>query len=323
MVRHLLGLKGQTRETLYRYLDSAASFIEISARDIKKVPALRGKTIINLFFEPSTRTLASFDIAGKRLSADTINISGASSSVKKGETLLDTVRTLEAMQPDILVMRHAESGAPHLISRYLKNTAVINAGDGSNEHPTQALLDLLTLSRHFSERKNGIEGLKIGFVGDVLHSRVARSNVWAHSILGNQVRLIGPSTLVPKLFSGKGGFGESVSVFHNLEEGLEGLDVIVGLRMQLERQHDKFVPSLDEYSKEYCISERLIAKHCPGAVILHPGPMNRGVEISTEVADGPRSLIRTQVEYGIAVRMAILYDLASSVGSKELENTEQ
>jgi aspartate carbamoyltransferase catalytic subunit len=316
MVDHLLGIHGLSKSDLYRYLDAAHSFVEVSERDIKKVPTLRGKTIIHVFFEPSTRTLASFDIAGKRLSADTINISAGSSSVKKGETLLDTVRTLESMNPDVLVIRHSESGAAQFAAKHLSRAAVVNAGDGAHEHPTQALLDLLTLRQHFAAQKRGIEGLKIGFVGDVRHSRVARSNVWAHLALGNQVRLIGPSTLVPSDFA-RVFNSESVSVEHDLARGLEDLDVVVCLRMQLERQDQNFVPNLDEYSKEYCVSERLLKRYAPNSVVLHPGPMNRGTEISGEVADGPRSLIRRQVNNGVAVRMAVLYLLARTTESRE------
>jgi aspartate carbamoyltransferase catalytic subunit len=316
MVDHLLGIKGLSKKDLYRYLDAAHSFVEVSDRDIKKVPTLRGKTIIHVFFEPSTRTLASFDIAGKRLSADTINISSSSSSVKKGETLLDTVRTLESMNPDVLVIRHSESGAADFAARHLTKASVVNAGDGAHEHPTQALLDLLTLRQHFAGQARGIEGLKIGFVGDVRHSRVARSNVWAHIALENEVRLIGPSTLVPREFVDTFG-SPKVSVTHSLAEGLQGLDVVVCLRMQLERQDQNFVPNLDEYSKEYCVSERLLKQYAPNSVVLHPGPMNRGTEISGEVADGPRSLIHRQVNNGVAVRMAVLYLLARTVESRE------
>ena len=316
MVGHLLGINGLSKADIYRYLDAAHSFVEVSERDIKKVPTLRGKTIVHVFFEPSTRTLASFDIAGKRLSADTINVSASSSSVKKGETLLDTVRTLESMNPDVLVIRHSESGAPHFAAKYLTRTAIVNAGDGSHEHPTQALLDLLTLKQHFATVGRGLEGLRIGCVGDVRHSRVARSNVWAHLALGNEVRLIGPPTLAPAEFGQVFGPGK-VSVVHDLAEGLEGLDVVVCLRMQLERQDQNFVPNLDEYSKEYCVSERLLQRCAPNSVVLHPGPMNRGTEISGEVADGPRSLIRRQVNNGVAVRMAVLYLLARTAESRE------
>jgi aspartate carbamoyltransferase catalytic subunit len=320
---HLLGIEGLSKEHLHRYLETAQSFVEVSERDIKKVPTLRGKTIINVFFEPSTRTLASFDIAGKRLSADTINLSAGSSSVKKGETLLDTVRTLEAMNPDILVMRHSESGAPHFASRFLSRAAVVNAGDGAHEHPTQALLDLLTLKQHFAKAGRPLEGLSIGFVGDVRHSRVARSNIWAHLALGNEVRLIGPSTLVPaefaRVFTPTGSGGGSVRVYHDLCEGVKGLDVVVCLRMQLERQEDLFIPNLDEYSREYCVSEHLLKAYAPKSVVLHPGPMNRGTEITGEVADGPRSLIRQQVNNGVAVRMAVLFLLGLAAPSLAVE----
>jgi len=317
MVYHLLGIEGLSKSEIYRYLDTAQSFVEVSERDIKKVPTLRGKTVVHVFFEPSTRTLSSFDIAGKRLSADTINVSIGTSSVKKGETLLDTVRTLESMRPDVLVIRHSESGAPHFAARHLSNTAVINAGDGQHEHPTQALLDLLTLRQHFHARDRSIEGLKVGFVGDVRHSRVARSSVWAHLALGNEVRLIGPKTLVPDDFA-CGTFGDGgVHVVSDIHEGLRGLDVVVSLRMQVERQEEHYVPNLDEYSKEYCISEGMLSRYAPHSVVIHPGPMNRGTEISGEVADGPRSLIRQQVTNGVAVRMAALYLLARTVPSHE------
>ena len=316
MVDHLLGIEGLSKTEIHRYLDAAQSFVEVSERDIKKVPTLRGKTIIHVFFEPSTRTLSSFDIAGKRLSADTINISATSSSVKKGETLLDTVRTLESMNPDVLVIRHSESGAAHFATRYLTRSSVVNAGDGAHEHPTQALLDLLTLRQHFSLSKRSIEGLRIGFVGDVRHSRVARSNIWGHISLGNEVKLIGPPTLVPKEF-GSVFNTPLVTVEHDLRQGLRDLDVVVCLRMQLERQSEHFVPNLDEYSKEFCVSERVLRECAPDSVVLHPGPMNRGTEIAGEVADGPRSLIRRQVNNGVAVRMAVLYLLARSVEPRE------
>lgn len=316
MVDHLLGIEGLSKSEIYRYLETAESFVEVSERDIKKVPTLRGKTIVNIFFEPSTRTLSSFDIAGKRLSADTINISSGSSSVKKGETLFDTVRTLESMNPDIIVMRHSEAGAAHFVARCLSHVSVVNAGDGAHEHPTQALLDLLTLKRHFADKGRTIEGLTVAYVGDVRHSRVVRSNIWAHKALGNSVRLVGPTTLVPRDFTSAFGTG-GVEVFHDLAAGLRGADVVVCLRMQLERQDDNFVPNLDEYSREYCISERVLQAYAPNSVVLHPGPMNRGTEITGEVADGPRSLVRTQVNSGVAVRMAVLYLLARTAQSHE------
>jgi aspartate carbamoyltransferase catalytic subunit len=222
------------------------------------------------------------------------------------------------MNPDILVIRHSESGAPHFVAKHLKSTAVVNAGDGQHEHPTQALLDLLTIRQAFSQRKRGIEGLTVVFVGDVRHSRVARSNVWAHLALGNKVRLVGPSTLVPNDFLHAFGSG-AVEVEHDLRRGLEGADVVECLRMQLERQDEHFVPSLDEYSKEYCVSEPLLKKYAPESIVLHPGPMNRGTEISGEVADGPRSCISRQVNNGVAVRMAVLFLLAAQVGKEREE----
>jgi aspartate carbamoyltransferase catalytic subunit len=220
------------------------------------------------------------------------------------------------MNPDVLVIRHSESGAAHFAAKYLTRSSVINAGDGAHEHPTQALLDLLTLRQHFATKGRGIEGLRVGFVGDVRHSRVARSNIWGHLALGNEVRLIGPPTLVPTDFGAVFG-SPSVTIVNDIREGLEGLDVVVCLRMQLERQSEHFVPNLDEYSKEFCVSERLLREHAPESVVLHPGPMNRGTEITGEVADGPRSLIRRQVNNGVAVRMAALYLLARTVESHE------
>jgi aspartate carbamoyltransferase catalytic subunit len=321
MIQHLLGIEGTTSAELYKFLETAESFVEVSRRDIKKVPALRGKTIVNLFYESSTRTLSSFDIAAKRLSADSVNLNVSASSVSKGETLLDTVGTLVSMAPHILVIRHSESGAAAMVARHLTRTAVVNAGDGLHEHPTQALLDLLTLKRHFRARKNGIEGLTIAIVGDVLHSRVARSNIFGHLAFGNKVRLVGPPTLVPRQFERV--FGPGVSVHDDLREGLEGADVVLSLRMQFERQTDHFIPSTEEYSREYGISEGVLASVCPNAVLLHPGPMNRGIEISSEVADGPRSLVRHQVENGVAARMAVLLILAATVPVEETQSEEE
>lgn len=314
MPAHLLGIDGLSKTELYGYLHNAQNFVEVSERDIKKVPTLRGKTIINLFLENSTRTRASFEIAGKRMSADTINLSGSGSSTQKGESLLDTARTLQAMNPDILVIRHAQSGAPIFLSRYLKNTSIVNAGDGMHEHPTQALLDLLSLQQHFSAsgRKEGIEGLRVAIVGDIRHSRVARSNILAHQILGNSIRLIGPTTLVPQELIAQKGFGSSVSVHHSLREGIEGCDVVIVLRMQLERMKEHFVSSLEEYTNEYFVSSKLIETYAPDAVIMHPGPINRGVEVESQLIDGPRSLVVNQVTNGVAVRMAVLLAMASS-----------
>ena len=222
-MNHLLGIKSLSKEDIYSYLETSKEFIEVSERDIKKVPALRGKTIINLFLEPSTRTRASFEIAGKRMSADTINLSGSGTSVTKGESFLDTLETLQAMNPDAIVLRHAKSGAPQFAARFLKSTSVINAGDGMNEHPTQALLDCLTLKRHFEEQGKSIEGLNVAIVGDVVHSRVARSNIWAHKLLGNKIRLVGPRSLVPRELSGEKCFGPEVTVHNSLIEGIEGV----------------------------------------------------------------------------------------------------
>ncbi|MCB0310928.1 MAG: aspartate carbamoyltransferase catalytic subunit [Bdellovibrionales bacterium] len=316
MPQHLLGIEKLTREQIYRFIENARSFVEVSERSLKKVPPLRGKTVINLFLEPSTRTRTSFEIAAKRLSADTVNIGGSDSSVLKGETLLDTVQTLQAMSPDILVMRHRESGAPNLVARYLKNTSVVNAGDGLHEHPTQALLDCLTLVRHFKERSDGIENLRVAIVGDVRHSRVARSNIWAHLKLGNHVTLVGPPTLVPPEYGDKALFGEGVSVEHDLRRGLQGADVVMCLRMQLERQTQHFVPNLEEYSKQYCVTERLLDELAPDCVVLHPGPANRGLEVSSGVLDSARSLFRQQVNHGVAIRMAVLFQLSAGAASE-------
>ncbi|RMG45533.1 MAG: aspartate carbamoyltransferase catalytic subunit [Candidatus Dadabacteria bacterium] len=317
--RHLLGIEHLSREELYNYLDNATHFLEVSERDLKKVPALRGKTVVNLFLEPSTRTRTSFEIAGKRLSADTINMTASGSSVSKGETLLDTARTIAAMNPDVLVIRHRASGAAHFLASRLENTAVINAGDGMHEHPTQALLDLLTLRQHFKDRSGGIEGLRVAIVGDIRHSRVARSNIMAHLLLGNKVRLVGPSTLIPDLLVKENCFGEPLQVFYRLEEGIEGCDVIMLLRMQLERSAGGFIPSLEEYAREYCLTSKIVERYAGDAVVMHPGPINRGIEISGELADSPRSLIEKQVTSGVAVRMAVLFKLATASGEEKRE----
>lgn len=322
MRRHLLGIRGMTRTELENHLENALSFGEVSGRDIKKVPALRGKTVINLFLEPSTRTRASFEIAGKWLSADTINI-GEDSSVKKGETLADTARNLEAMSPDVLVVRHRESGAPHLLAKLLTKCSVINAGDGLNEHPTQALLDCLTLKHHFRDRAEGISGLRIAIVGDVRHSRVARSNIWAHLLLGNEICLVGPPTLVPAEFADPRAFGGNIRISHSLGAGIEGSDVVMCLRVQRERQDEHFLPSLEEYTTEYGVTESKLRKFAPQAVVLHPGPVNRGIEVSSEVIDGPRSLVTQQVTFGVAVRMAALFTLATgTAGQREQSQNE-
>ncbi len=297
---HLLGIEGLSREQIEFVLDTAEQFREVNTRTVKKVPTLRGKTVVNLFLEPSTRTRTSFEIAAKRLSAESINISGKDSSVTKGETLIDTVLNIQSMVPDAVVMRHASSGAVNLIARYLSNVAVINAGDGLHEHPTQALLDLLTIRQALGR----IDGLTIAIVGDSLRSRVMRSNLIIHKILGNKVRLVGPPSLVPFEFADLG-----AEVFHDLALGIEGADVVMSLRVKFEYLKDVFIPNLEEYSKHYFLNERVIAAHAPDAIILAPGPIVRGVEIDSALADGPRSHILKQVENGVAVRMAVLFAL--------------
>ena len=312
MRRHLHGIEQLSGEELRQYLATADEFVEISRRDLKKVPALRGKTIINLFLEPSTRTRTSFEIAGKRLSADTINVSGSASAIVKGETLLDTARTLESMAPDVIVVRHSESGASEMMARELKSTSIVNAGDGLHEHPTQALLDCLSLMQHCRLKEQELKNLKVAIVGDVLHSRVARSTIWAHRLLGNHVRLVGPATLIPRDFASPRCFGHGIEIEHDLRQGLEGVDIIICLRMQFERAAASFIPSVEEYSRHYCITEKLLREVAPNSIVLHPGPANRGIEISSEVIDGPRSLVRNQVENGVAVRMAVLFMLATN-----------
>ena len=278
-------------------LDTADSFKEISTRAIKKVPTLRGRTIINLFFEPSTRTRTSFEIAGKRLSADVINISGAGSSIVKGESLIDTAKNLEAMSPDILVVRHNCSGAPSLISEFV-NCPVINAGDGMHEHPTQSLLDLLTIREH----KGSLKGLKVSIVGDIAHSRVARSNIQAMQTMGMKVKVVAPPTLVPVEIEKMG-----VDVCYDLGQGIKDADVIMILRIQLERQNQGLLSSLREYSNYFCLTASHLANVSDDILIIHPGPVNRGIEISLDVLEGPRSLILNQVTNGVAVRMALFY----------------
>jgi aspartate carbamoyltransferase catalytic subunit len=294
--RHLLGLEGVSREQLMFLLNTADSFREISERDIKKVPTLRGKTVVSLFYEASTRTRSSFEIAAKRMSADFVSLSASTSSVTKGETLLDTARNLNAMRPDAIILRHYASGAPHYLAARV-DCPIINAGDGAHEHPTQALLDLLTIRA----RKAQIEGLTVAIVGDVLHSRVARSDVFALRTLGATVRFVGPPTLLPPELREWG------EVHHNLHEGIRAADVIIMLRIQLERQGKNFFPSVDEYSRYFCLTQNALRYAKPDVIILHPGPMNRGVEIASDVADGPYSVIMDQVTNGVAVRMAVLY----------------
>lgn len=304
--KDLLGIAELSVEEINLILDTAITFRDINTRQIKKVPTLRGKTVINLFFEASTRTRTSFEIAAKRLSADAVNISASTSSVVKGETLVDTALNLQAMAPDAIVIRHGSSGAPHQIAKIVK-AGVINAGDGAHEHPTQALLDALTI-RH---NKGRIAGLKVAIIGDVLHSRVARSNAHLLTKLGAHVVLAGPRTLMPfgleKLIAPGNG---SIRFADSIEEAISGADVVMMLRIQMERQSGGFFPSLREYSIHFGLNKRRLAMAKPDAIVLHPGPINRGVEIDSDVADGASSLILDQVENGVAVRMAILYLLA-------------
>jgi aspartate carbamoyltransferase catalytic subunit len=302
--KHLLGIGELSPAEIVHVLDTAETFRAISQREIKKVPTLRGRTVINLFFEPSTRTRTSFELAGKRLSADTINISASTSSVTKGETLLDTARNLEAMSPDFIVIRHPSAGAPHALARICR-AAVINAGDGSHEHPTQALLDALTIRQH----KGRVAGLRVAIIGDILHSRVARSNMHLLTKLGAEVSLAGPGTLVPAEFKDLVA-GGGLRVANRIEEAIEGADVVMVLRIQRERQGAAFFPSLREYAVHYGLNLKRLGGAQSDAIVMHPGPMNRGIEIASDVADGTRSLILDQVSNGLAVRMAVLYLLA-------------
>jgi len=298
--KDLVGLEHLTREQITAILDTAEPFKEVSERPIKKVPALRGKTIVNLFFEASTRTRISFEFAEKRLSADTVNVASAGSSVSKGETLVDTARNLEAMRIDMVVIRHGASGAAKFLGDRIRSN-VINAGDGQHEHPTQALLDLLTLRDRFGR----IEGLRVCIMGDVLHSRVARSNIWGLTRLGAEVAVCGPPTLLPREVRELG-----VTVFRRVEEAIEWADALNILRLQLERMKAGFIPSLREYNRVFGVTSERLARAPRELLILHPGPMNRGVEIDSDVADGPHSVILPQVTNGVAVRMAVLYLLA-------------
>jgi aspartate carbamoyltransferase catalytic subunit len=304
--KDLLAIADLSAEEITLILDTAETFRDINARRIKKVPTLRGKTVINLFFEASTRTRTSFEIAGKRLSADTINISASTSSVVKGETLIDTAQNLQAMAPDAIVIRHSSSGAPHQIARFVE-AAVINAGDGAHEHPTQALLDALTVRQN----KGRVAGLKIAIVGDVLHSRVARSGAHLFSKLGAHVVLAGPRTLLPFGFEKQVAAAEgSVTFSDNVEAAVRDADVVMMLRIQLERQAGGFFPSLKEYSIHYGLNRRRLELAKDDVIVLHPGPVNRGVEIESDVLDGPFSVVLDQVSNGVAVRMAVLYLLA-------------
>ena len=329
--RDLLGIRNLSAEDIVGILDTAENFREISNREIKKVPTLRGKTVINLFFESSTRTRTSFELAAKRLSADAVNISVSSSSLSKGETLIDTALNLDAMAPDCIVVRHSSAGVPHQLAKVSK-AAIVNAGDGANEHPTQALLDAMTIREH----KKKIKGLNVAIIGDILHSRVARSNIHLLTKLGARVRVAGPGTLVPRDFQhliddpasdnpknknsppagggvaealrGRGGGSNpKLEVVPKIEDAIDGADVVMILRIQRERQDSAYFPTLREYAIHYGLTNERLELANKDAIVLHPGPMNRGIEISSDVADSSRSLILDQVKYGVAVRMAVLY----------------
>jgi len=303
--RHLLSIGDLSRQEFDLLLNNAEALLEISSRQLKKVPALRGKTVINLFLQPSTRTRTSFEIAAKRLSADAITIMEGTSSLTEGETLLDTAMTLEAMAPDVLVVRHSHSGVPHLLAKHLADTSVVNAGDGDHEHPVQAILDCLTLKRRFGAQ---LSGLSIAIVGDVLHSRIARSTLKAHALLGNNIRLVGPPTLVSRSFLGSE--MKDVQIYHDLCEGIEGADVVMCLRLSQQAKEQGFLER--EYAEEYRIDEEALARLAPRSVVLHAGPVTRGVEVTSEVVDGPRSLIRDQVRSGVAVGMSVLLSMITS-----------
>ncbi len=298
--RHLLGIAGLDADEITLILDTAEAMKEIGGRAIKKVPTLRGRTVVNLFFEPSTRTRTSFEIAEKRLSADTLSIATATSSVTKGESLIDTVRNIEAMSPDMIVMRHGSSGAPHLLARTCRST-IINAGDGMHEHPTQALLDAFTIREH----KRRLAGLKVAIVGDLLHSRVLRSNVVLLNTMGAHVWACAPATLMPSHIDRFG-----VRPTTSVDEAVEGADVVMMLRIQHERMHGHFIPSVREYFTLFGLTPERMRRASPDAIVMHPGPMNRGVEIDSAVADGEFSVILEQVSNGVAVRMAVLYLLS-------------
>lgn len=295
--KDILGIQELSVEEIQMILDTADSFTEVSTREIKKVPTLRGKMIINFFYEASTRTRTSFEIAGKRLSADTINISASTSSIVKGETLIDTAKNLEAMNPDVIVIRHSAAGAPHLLARMIKQS-IINAGDGAHEHPTQALLDMMTIRA----KKGAIEGLHVAIVGDIAHSRVARSNIHGLKKMGAHVTVGGPATMLPRDMDRMG-----VRVCDSLEETIRDADVVMMLRIQLEREHQNIFPSLREYAARFCLNRKNIGLARKDVLVMHPGPINRGVEIAPDIADGPYSVILDQVTNGVAVRMALLY----------------
>ena len=304
--KHLLDIQSLSRDEIITVLDTARAFKAVGERLIKKVPPLRGKTVVNLFIEPSTRTRISFELAAHRLSADVINFTAEASSFKKGETLKDTARNLEALNADIIIIRHGASGAPHFLARFL-GASVVNAGDGAHEHPTQALLDVFTIR----ERKGSFEGLNVTILGDILYSRVARSNIWALAKLGAKVTLCGPSTLVPKVFNE---IGTNVSVTHDVNAAIKDADIINLLRIQHERQRQTMFPSTGEYTALFGLTKARLAATKPGVLIMHPGPINRGVEIDSDIADSERSLILEQVTNGLAVRMAVLYLISGNKG---------
>jgi aspartate carbamoyltransferase catalytic subunit len=310
--KHLLGLEGVGRAEILAVLDTAAKFREILDRPVKKVPTLRGMTVANLFFEPSTRTRISFELAEKRLSADTVSFSTATSSVKKGESLRDTARNIEAMMVDMVVIRHSSPGAPHFLAEHL-DASVINAGDGPHEHPTQALLDMFTMRKHLGN----LEGRRVTIIGDILHSRVARSNIWGLKTLGASVTVCGPATFMPAEIEGLG-----VETTTDVHEAIADADVVNILRIQQERQQGGFLPSLREYTSLFGIDSARVAEMPPDALIMHPGPMNRGVEITPDVADGERSVILDQVTNGVAVRMAVIYLLARARAAEKVEESE-
>lgn len=307
--KDLLDIKSLSKEEILYILETAKGFLDIPERTVKKVPALKGMTVINCFYEPSTRTRTSFELAAKRLSADTINFSSGGSSVEKGETLLDTALNLQAMAPDCIILRHPLSGAPHFLSKKV-NCSVVNAGDGTHEHPTQALLDAFTIL----EKKGRFEGLNVAIIGDILHSRVARSNIYCLGKLGARVRICGPETLIPQYIENL-----NVKVFSSVEKAIDGADVVMVLRIQKERIQGSAFPSVREYFELFGLSLEKLKKAKKDVIVMHPGPMNRGVEISTDVADGEYSVILEQVSNGMAVRMAVLYLLL--VGRKKSEET--
>lgn len=298
--KDILGMKQLSVGEIELILETAESFMEVSTREIKKVPTLRGKTVINLFFEPSTRTRTSFEIAAKRLSADAVNISSTTSSAVKGETLIDTARNLEAMNPDIIVIRHSCSGAPQMLAGLVKQS-IINAGDGAHEHPTQSLLDMLTIR----QRKGRIAGLHVAIIGDIAHSRVARSNIYGLTKMGASVTVAGPSIMMPRDIEKM-----SVTVHHHMKEAVKNADIVMMLRIQMERQDVNMFPSLREYANYYCLDQKSLQWAKEDVLVMHPGPINRGVEIAPDIADGPSSVILDQVTNGVAVRMALLYLLA-------------